>query len=131
MSEDPRELKLRALFQAQREADVDAARTFHRMWAAAQAEAGARSVPHRLLRWAVPVAVAVAATVFVVLRPPPEADLGELLVLAQELGEWEAPLDFLLERPGMELLEADMNFGESLSGDEFDMNLEIEERTQS
>jgi hypothetical protein len=101
------------------------------MWAAAKAEAGARGVPHRFLRWAVPMAAAVAAMLFVVLRPPPQTDLDELLVLAQELEEWEAPLDFLLETPGIELLEADLSFGESLSGEGLEMNLEIEERTQS
>lgn len=58
----------------------------------------------------------VSAALWLVLKVGPSADRhDEAFRLASELGDWEAPTDFLLQTPGIEFFEEAPRFGTPLN----------------
>ncbi len=88
---------------------------FSRVWRAAEQRRRRRRTGRRLLlsAAALPVAIFLVVVLVPVLSPrepaPESFDLSnpELVELARSLSEWTAPLDFLLEPPGGDLMGVD------------------------
>ena len=128
MSEsDERELREGLRDHFEERADASAAPPFERAWGAARVRAAERA-NQRGLGWSVgfPVAGAVAAGALLAVlalvvdvywaSPPakPEREFGAVLASAAALTQhWEAPLDFLLATPGLELIQTVPSFGVS------------------
>ena len=115
MSEGSRDQELRALLRARREREEHPAPAFRKLWSAARARRNPRWRTRRL-RYAlaaVALVAAVGAYAVTALRSssPPDPALLQVASLSRQLDEWEAPLDFLLETPGIEILESAPQFG--------------------
>ncbi len=81
---------------------------FAALWARATAEAGS---PHRARRPVLAVAAVAAVLVLAAtitlwnVQRQSQGELERAMTIATAVGEWQAPLDFLLETPGREWLE--------------------------
>ncbi len=127
MSEsDERELSAGLRRHFAERADESAAPPFARIWSAARASEQAsehekrRRPVWRRSPWT-PAAAGAAVLVLAAwlwpslpAEPEPEPELAALLASAAALTtDWEAPLDFLLTTPGLELIETTPSFGPS------------------
>lgn len=129
MSGPARDPELARQLRELRAADEASAPEFGRVWGAARARARAPRAWRPYWAGALGATAAVGLAAALLLRPAPSPDFGELELVAQNLGEWQAPLDFLLETPGSEHLGDAPRLSETLSLD--GLELQLEERSES
>jgi len=101
-----RDAELKALLNKARQRTAEDAPQFAPMWSRSLARGRLRRRRSLRLRLAIAAALLVAVTLVVQSQVRDRIAFKKAEVTAMEMSQWRAPLDFLLQTPGREWLEA-------------------------